>query len=178
MINWLTGDNRSTYYIFTLTFITCLGTMVYSVLNEMGPTELELVNNLLEKDGAQAYALVGVVIAFTLLFMLIQIFFSSVFLHIIAKFIFRLPISFKSFHRVYLIFLIIISLSIFWQVLFYNNQYEIFLLATNPLVLIGMLVLFLLLRGVVNINQVKPLLFTLFCYVNFIIFTSLSLGGN
>ncbi|WP_347553098.1 hypothetical protein ABFG93_21200 (plasmid) [Pseudalkalibacillus hwajinpoensis] len=177
MINWLKNNNYSTYYLFSLTFIVCIGTILFSVLTEVGEEEIDALKALINRDGPKAYALVGVIIAFGLLFTLIQLFFSSVLLHAVAKFIFRIPIQFKLFNRVFLIFILFLSLSVFWQNTLYYNNYEVFLIATNPLILVGMLVLFILLRGVVTINQVKPLLFTLFCYINYVIFTSITLGG-
>jgi hypothetical protein len=177
MTQWLKEGKNSTYILFLITFFTTLFSMGVSLLNEMGRKEINALTGLVQKDGPPAIALIGVVVVFFLLGILIQIFFSSLVLHLIAKFLFRIPVTFQVFYRIFLIFISFLSLSLLWQIFLYNNNFDTFLVATNPLILIGMVLLFILLRAVVNINQVKPLLFTLFCYGNYVFFTTLSLGG-
>lgn len=177
MLNWFKNGRYTTYIIFTFSYIITMTCIFFSLYLDMESWEVHSLINLFHNDGPPAFAVIGIVILFTLFFGIIQLFIGSTVFHLIAKFIFKIPVSFQLFQRIFFIFTAFLSISAVWQIALFKDKIDFLSVVINPILLLGMAILFWLLKISVNVNQLKPLLFTVFCFASYLIFVKCYLGG-
>ena len=57
-----------------------------------------------------------------------------------------------------------------WELFVYKDYEGLIFLIINPFLILGLIVMFVLLKVLANINSLKPLLFTIFVFVSYLIF--------
>lgn len=178
MVNWLKKSKFSTYVLFGIAFSFSLISIFISIYFEMGTREFSDLMNLINREGTPGFAIVGIIVVLIVFYIIVQLFFGALISHLVARFIFRILIDFKTFYRVTLIFNSLMSLVIIWELCFYGGESSIVLILTNPILIISFIVLFLLLRALSNMYWLKPLLFTTFVFISYLAFSSfITLGG-
>ncbi|ASS89044.1 hypothetical protein AP3564_01085 [Aeribacillus pallidus] len=174
MINWIKDNKFSIYILVVISFMVSLITIFLAIYISMG-SEVKYIPIMLETDGAPAYAIFGIIITLIILTVIAQLYFGAIITHFMVKFVFRIPIQFYLFTKIYLIFTIFLSLSIIWELIVFNDIPNIFFVLANPFLILGLYILFILLKNFACVNWRKPLLFTIFCLFSFLTFTYL--GG-
>jgi|SRR5579875_1649407 len=177
MLNWFKNGRYTTYILFTFSYIITMACIFFSLYLEMASEEVHSLINLFHNDGPSAFSAIGIVILFTLCFGVIQLLIGSSVFHFIAKFIFKIPVSFQLFQRIFFIFITFLSISAVWQITLFKNKIDFLSVVINPILLLGMAIFFWLLKISVKVNQLKSLLFTVFCFASYFIFVKCYLGG-
>ncbi|KZM56860.1 hypothetical protein A3Q35_07405 [Aeribacillus pallidus] len=174
MIQWIKDNKFSSYVLFFIAFTLSFISIILSIYISMG-SEAENIPIMLKKEGAPAYAVFGIVLVFIILSVIMQLFVGASITHFFVKFLFRIPLQFSLFYRVYLIFTSFLALSIIWQLFMFRDTSNIFFILANPFLLSGLFALFILLKRMANLSWKKPLLFTIFSLFVYLAFTFL--GG-
>ncbi|PER82260.1 hypothetical protein [Bacillus cereus] len=177
MINWIKNNKFATYILFGVSFVLSIISVSTSIYMNIGIEEVQDVINMIHTEGAPAIAIMGIIFVIMLFYVIVQLFFGALITHLIAKFIFKIPIEFKIFYRVFLIFSSFLSLIIMWELFVYKDYEGLIFLIINPFLILSLIVMFVLLKILANINSLKPLLFTIFVFISYLIFSEISLGG-
>ncbi|PFJ17688.1 hypothetical protein COD67_14665 [Bacillus cereus] len=179
MINWIKNNKFATYILFGISFILSMISIFTSVYKSMGLKEVQDVINMINTEGAPAIAIIGIIFVIMLFYVIVQLFFGALITHLIAKFIFKISIEFKIFYRVFLTFSSFLSLIVIWELLVFEGRSDLILLMSNPFLILSLIVMFVLLKVLANINSLKPLLFTIFVFISYLVFSKISFfGGN
>ncbi|PIE92132.1 hypothetical protein [Bacillus fungorum] len=174
MINWIKNNKFATYILFGISFILSMISIFISIYKSIGLKEVQDVINMINTEGAPAIAIIGIIFVIMLFYVIVQLFFGALITHLIAKFIFKIPIEFKIFYRVFLIFSSFLSLIVIWELLVFKGHSDLILLMSNPFLILSLIVMFVLLKVLANINSLKPLLFTIFIFISYLVFSKIS----
>jgi hypothetical protein len=177
MINWINNNKFATYILFGISFILSMVSIFLAIYTDMGVEEVQDVFNMINTEGAPAIAIMVIIFVIMLFYVIVQLVFGALITHLIAKFIFKIPIEFKIFYRVFLIFSCFLSLIVMWKFLVYKGCSGVIFLIINPFLILSLIVMFVLLKVLANINSLKSLLFTIFVFISYLIFSKISLGG-
>lgn len=94
MINWIKNNKFATYILFGISFVLSIISVSTSIYMDIGLEEVQDVINMIHTEGAPAIAIMGIVFVIMLFYVIVQLFFGALITHLIAKFIFKIPIEF------------------------------------------------------------------------------------
>ncbi|MBY0595093.1 hypothetical protein [Bacillus bingmayongensis] len=177
MMNWIKSGKFTTYILFGIAFIFSVVSVVISIYMDMGTSEFRALIDLINEKGTPGFAIIGIIIVLIILFIIVQMFFGACIAYLVARFIFRILIDFKTFYRITLIFNFLLSLVVIWELFLYKGNVSFLVIVTNPLLILGFIVLFWLLKKLADVHWLKPLLFTIFVFISYLVFSNISLGG-
>ncbi|OPH48271.1 hypothetical protein BC351_38405 [Paenibacillus ferrarius] len=165
-------NRKSTgYLLIILTYILFLITFSVAFYSE-NTTVINDVKSLIMSKTAPTISIIGIALILFFLIVLFQVFVGTYFLYLILRFIFRVESKFTLFFRVILLWNITFVLGALYNVLvFSNSSYGILVYLTNPLFILGFVLLSYLLRTVLQATLTKALLFSSFLYISFLIMT-------
>lgn len=176
MLTWIKEGKGSSVTLFLISILILSLSLLTVFVNDIRGEELDRILSLLETDGLQAYAVFGLIGVMFLGALVAQMFFISLFLHLVSKVIFRIPMEFDKFYKVIKIFYIFIGLGIYWQLNNFASNHMVSIIF-NPFIILGFIAVYFLILCFANVNRIKPFLFATFLYGSYLIFTTITLGG-
>lgn len=176
-MNWIKKSKFATYVLFIIAFVLSISSMIIAIYSDMGTSEFSTFVNLINKEKTPGFAIIGIIIFLFIFYIIAQLFFGAVISYLIARFIFRISIDFKTFYRITLIFNSLMSLVVIWQLFILKNSSNFLLVVANPILILSFIVMFWLLKELADKSWLKPLLFTIFALTSYLVFSSIPLGG-
>ncbi|UTR16322.1 hypothetical protein MM221_07180 [Salipaludibacillus sp. LMS25] len=175
MFTWIKDGKGASLTLFLISILVLSISFLIVAINDLRDEELTRILNLLETDGIQAYAVFGLIALIFLGAIIAHMFFVSVFLHLILKVIFRIPMAFDRFFKIMKVFYIFIGLGICWQLIVSDRLLAPIIF--NPFIIVGFIVMYFLFRFLTDVRRFKPFLFTTFLYGSCLVVTKISSGS-